>query len=294
MAQDAPDPNAEALLKEISGIEEKQQAAKSREQATLIAQVRAAQSGGPAAANFYEKAVEAVQFEGRKDKGAAYADWKKANADLLRSKEMQTALLLHLRYLGMALERRGMEHPEAMVPAVLAYVNDLVAADKLFAGQPKRSNEQKALLEQPLGQSIFSQWLQLGPWLPGDKVWEPKPGDVAGILEKNVRDALREQRDPQLLQTWDMQMKIEADRITEGRSQHEVDKFNQLTRPRLSFRKAQDMVVLGQPNRAVAEMVTLIRANPTHPDFANWVTAVKALLTKPAGAPSPQENQSAP
>jgi len=280
--EDAAELNADALLKEIAGMEEQQKAAKTKEQASLIAAVRAAQASGTAAANFYEKAVEAIQFQGRKDKAAAFVDWKKANADLLRSKEMQTALLLHLRYLQMALERRGMEHPEVMVPQVLAYVNNLVANDKLFLGQGKPPKEAKNLLDQPLGPSIFSQWLQLGPWLPEDKIWESKPGDVAGILEKNVRGLLREQKDPLVLQTWDLQLKIEAERITEGRSQHEIDKFNTLTRPRLLFLRAQDMVVVGLPNRGAGEMVVLIRANPSHPDFATWVTAVRGLLTKPS------------
>lgn len=286
--EDVSDLKVDALLEEIAGIEEQQKASKTKEQAALIAAIKAARVSGTAAANFYEKAVEAVQFQGRKDKAAAYVDWKKANADFLRSREMQEALLLHLRYLQMALERRDMENPETMVPAVLDYVNSLVAADKVFAGQAKPPDEQKNLLVQPLGQSIFVQWLQLGPWLAGEKIWEPKPGDVAGILEKNVRGLLREKKDPLLLQTWDLQLKIEADRITEGRSQHAIDTFNTLTRPRLLFRRAQDMVVVGQPNRGAVEMVALVRSNPSHPDFSAWLSAVRELLTKASGQTAPQ------
>jgi len=287
--QDLPDLNADALLKEIETMEQKQKATKTQERAAILAAVSGAATTGPVAANFYEKAVEEVQFKGKKDKAAAFVDWKKANADFLRTREMQASLLLHLKYLEMALQRKNMENPEKMVPGIMAYVNEVIAADSVFSGQDKAPKEQSNLLDQPLGQSVFAQWLQLGQWLPEDKIWEQKPGDVGGILEKNVRSILREKKDPMLLQTWDVQLKVEADRITEGRLQHEIDKFNNVTRPKLLFKRAQDMVIVGQPNRAAGEMVALLRANPTHPDFSSWLSTVRGLLaTKPAEQTSPQ------
>ncbi len=281
-AEDISAPNAEKLLGEIALMESKQKETKAQEKKAVLGEVQAAAMNGVAAANFYEKAVEEVQFKGKKDKAAAFIEWKKANGDLMRSKEMQTALLLHLRYLTMALQRKGMEKPETMIPAVLSYVNDLVGDDKLFADQKQKSAEQKALLDQPLGQSLFAQWLKLGQWLPEDKIWESKPGDVAGILEKNVRPLLREKKDPMLLQTWDLQLKIEAGRITEGRSELQIDKFNKTTSPTLQFKQAQDMALIGEPNRAAVKMVAVLREYPLHPDFANWLAAVRGLLKTPA------------
>jgi hypothetical protein len=285
-AQDVPAPNAESLLREIEAMEGKQKDAKAREKKELLGLVQSATASGVAAANFYERAVEEVDFAGRKDKASAFVDWKKSKADLLRSKEMQTALLLHLKYLSLALQRKGMENPEAMTPALMAYVGELVAADRDFLEQKQKPDEQKKLLEQPLGQSVFAQWLKLGQWLPEDKIWEQRPGDVAGILEKNLRPLFREKKDRQILQTWDIQLKLEADRITQGRSEHQIDKFNSTTRPTLQFKRAQDMVAIGQPNRGLVEMVAVIRANPSHPDFANWLATVRGLL-KPADT-SPQ------
>ncbi|MEI6071265.1 MAG: hypothetical protein WCS31_05705 [Verrucomicrobiae bacterium] len=305
--QDVPAPNVEALIREIEAMEGKQKEAKLQEKKAVLGAVLAAAASGSAAANFYEKAVEEVQFTGKKDKGALFADWKKTNAEMLRSKELQTALQLHLKYLSMALQRKGMEKPETMIPPVMAYVNEVVASDKLFASVSPGANETKAqkdertqkeelnkqkktLLDQPLGQSVFSQWLKLEQWLPDAKEWEPKPGDVAGILEKNVRPILREKKDPQIVQTWDLQLKIEADRLTAGRSDFQNDKFNSVTRPTFLFKRAQDMVLIGQPNRGLVEMVAVLRANPSHPDFPSWLTTVRGLL-KPVAPPeqtSPQ------
>lgn len=291
---DVPAPNTESLLREIEAMEGRQKEAKGQEKRAVLGAVQAAAMNGTAAANFYEKAVEEMQFKGRKDKVAAFVDWKKANADMLRTKEMQTALLLHLKYLSMALQRKGMDDPASMIPAVMAYVNELVAADRLFDSDPganpkaQKNRPDQQLLDQPLSQSIFSQWLKLGQWLPDDKIWEPKPGDVAGILERNIRPLLRDKKDPQIVQTWDLQLQVEADRATEARSEHQNDKFNTVTRPTLLFKRAQDMVLIGQPNRGVMEMVSVLRANPSHPDFANWLAAVRGLLKQPAAQTSPQ------
>ena len=223
-----------------------------------------------------------------RDRASLFSDWKKTNAELLRSREMQTALLLHLKYLSMALQRKGMEKPELMIPATMAYVNELVAADKLFNDPKQKQNGANKILDQSLGQSVFANWLKLAQWLPDDKDWEGNPGNVAGILEKNARSILREKKDPQIVQTWDLQLRIEADRLTAGRSDFQNEKFNTTRRPTLLFNRAQDMVLIGQPNRGVIEMVAVLRANPSHPDFPNWLAALRGLL-KPAAAAPPDQ-----
>ncbi len=287
-AQEGSVPNAAAMLREIDVMEGKQLDTKSREKNAVLAAIRAAAINGGAAVNFYEKAVEEVEFKGRKDKAAAFMDWKKENADLLRSKEMQSALLLHLRYLAMALQRQGMEQPEKMIPALMAYVNELVSQDKLLADESTLPDAAKELLQQPIGQSYFAQWLNLEQWLPEGGVWESNPGEVTGILEKNIRPLLREKKDPAILQTWDLQLKIEAARITEGRSDLQIGKFNTITRPTLQFNQAQDMVLVGQLNSGVNKMFALVRENPTHPDFASWVSTLRELLQAQTDLNSPQ------
>lgn len=298
--QDAPPPDLNALAKEIVALELKQKQSKLSEKSMLLAKIQAASASGPAAANFYADAVEAVQFEGTPGKGEAFQEWRKSHEELLRSKEMQTAIQLHLKYLLLAIQRKEIENPGTQLPALMDYVADLVAADDLFVkappppveGKKKKAppqDERTALLDKPLGQSVFSQWLRLDPWLPDAKSWEVKPGDVAGILEKNIRPLLREDKSPNLIQTWDLQMKVEADRITTGRSEYQADSFNSVTRPQLLFKRAQDMILLGQPNRALGEMMVLVRTYPTHPDFAQWLGKVRELIKPNSSAQtSPQ------
>jgi hypothetical protein len=285
--QDVAPPNVESIIKEIEALELKQKQGKVSERNALLGAIQSAAASGSAAANFYTQAVEEVNFKGKKDKVEASIAWKKSHADLLRSKEMQTALLLHLKYLLLALQRKDLEKPETQLPAVMAYLNELIACDDLFADQKPPNEETRGLLAKPLNQSVFAQWLRLGEWLPDDKTWEGQPGNVPGILEKNVRSVMRVQKDPALVQTWDLEMKVEAARITTGRSEHQADQFNAVNRPRLQFKQAQDMIVAGQPNRALAQMITLVRTSPAHQDFPTWVAKIREMVKSVSAQTSP-------
>lgn len=286
--QDVAPPNVDAILREIEALELKQKQGKLTTRNAILSQVQAASINGAAAASFYTQAVEEVNFKGKKDKVEAFIAWKKAHSDLLRSKEMQTALLLHLKYLLMAMQRKDLEKPEVQLPAIMAYLNELISSDDLFANQKPPTDETRSLLDKPLNQSVFAQWLRLGEWLPDDKVWESQPGDIPGILEKNVRTVMREKKDPQLIQTWDLEMKVEADRITANRSDHQADRFNTVTRPRLQFKQSQDMIEIGQPNRALNEMIMLVRTYPSHQDFPSWVEKIRELIMPASAQTSPQ------
>lgn len=287
--KDINPPNSDAILQEIAALEQKQKQGKMTARNAAIGQVRSAAASASAAVNFYTQAVEAVQFKGMKDEGAAFLAWKKNNADLLRSKEVQTALLLHLKYLLMSFDRKDLEKPETQLPALMAYVNEVVSDDDLFSKQTNKqksfNDEARAILDKSINGSVFAQWLSFGEWLPSGQNWELQPGDVPGILEKNIRSVMREKKDPQLIGTWDLEMKIVSARITSGRSTHKADQFNTVDRPRMQFKQAEDMIVIGQTNKGLSTMVALVRANLWHPDFGIWVARIRNLINPASPAP---------
>ncbi len=311
--QDVPAVNADAILRELDQIELQQKQAVLSARQTAVNQVKAAAASGATAADLYEQAVEATQFEGLKNKGGAFADWKSSKAAVLRAKEMQTALMLHLRYLALSLERKGSDKPELFVPPSLAYVNDLASADALFlkqaqsVSQPASSDhdrEQQAidreamklkdeLLNKALTDSIFVKWLRLGSSLPKGEDWELTPGNLPGILEKNIRPAMRLTKNPGLLPTYELEMRVLAERVSMSRREHDATEFNTVVRPRIQLARANDMAALGQKNRAVTEIYTMVKAYPQHPDFGKWVQRIRELLApaapaaEPAPAPAP-------
>lgn len=282
-AQDAPPPDSAAILKELEAIEQKQEQARSTAKNTLIKTLQTAAANGQAATSFFADAVKEVDFAGRRDSVTAFNDWRKNNSDLLRSKDMQTAATLYLRYAALSVQRKGEEDAAPFIEPVLSYVNDLLSVESARGGWPGPAKE---LLDKSLTDSVIARWVRLGDWLPDEKTWERVPGNVNGILEKNVRSELRAKKDPRLIQVWDLQIKTEADRATQGRSDHQVQRFNQVTRPKLLFDRAQDLKALGQPNRAAVEVLGLVRAHPEHPDFGRWVSSLREMV-KPAET-SPQ------
>lgn len=301
--QDGPAVNADAILRDLDQIELKQKQTVLSARQTAINQIRAAAANGATAADLFEKAVEATQFEGTQNKGAAYADWKKAKAPLLRTKEAQSALVLHLRYLALSMERKNADKPDDLVSPSLSYGNDLAVADALFLKltSPDRTKDQQGLdkealklrdelLNKPLTDSIFVKWLQLAPFLPKAEGWELVPGNLSGILEKNVRPVLREQKNAALLPTYELEMKVLADRVTNTHREHDAVTFNTVLLPRIQLARANDMIALGQRNRGIAEIYGMVKKYPQHPDFTKWVGRLRELLTpaKPAAAPAPE------
>lgn len=301
--QDAPAVNVDTILRDLDNIEQQQKQTIVSARQAAMNRLKTGASSGSAAASLYADAVEAVSFEGKANKVSAVNDWKSANADLLKSKEMQAILQLHLKYLLLSLDRGASDQPALFVAPALAYANELFNADSLFTKMEKKSDRpnaerdkqeqalnnqineaRKDLLDKSVADGVFAKWLRLGQWLPKADGWELAPGNLAGILEKDVRGQLREQKDAKLIDTWDMEMRLLAERATSGRLEFAATDFNTVTRPKLMFARANDMIIVGQKNRGVNEIYMLVKTYPQHPEFSKWVDRLRELLKKPEPA----------
>lgn len=288
--RDAAPINPEQTLKEVEQLEAKQKDRLLASKTQMVNILQNSLKNGPAASRLYEDAIESTQFNGRKDKGQAFSDWKKKNADLLRSQEMQTALELHLRYLVLSLSRAASEGGMEFVNPSLSYIIDV---SKILAEQAKGASfppEAKALLDRSLVDSIFTKWMLLGPWLPKASDWELNPSNIDGIFEKNIRAPLRKASSPLLVGTWDLQIKIQADRIAQGQLDYEADKFQMVTQPRLRFSRANDMILVGLKNKGCTEILQLLRSHAEHPDFSQWTEKIREVLSSAPATESPSPN----
>lgn len=282
--QDAAPLDANQVLRELEAAQAKQQQLTQgrRQQTTKVLQE--ALGPGTASANLYEEAVRATQFAGRAKESSDFSAWSKKNADLLRSPEMREAIQFHIRYLLLSL-RRAEDPGTDLAGESLQYAADLAGAmAKHPANRPPR--EAAELLGKPVSEGVFARWLLLDGRLPDPKLWEPSAGNLPGILEKNVRAPWRKQRNPELLRTWEIQIGLLNASAQDSSNNVESERIATLALPSALFARANDRVLLGQPNRAAAEILQIVRSHPAHPDWPAWVARLKELV-QPAPTPAP-------
>lgn len=272
-ADDAAPIDAASALEDLAALQAKHERSAEARRREAIALIRPAVESGAAATRLYGDSVE---NQGQPD----MAEWKKRNADLLRAKPFEEALQLRLRYLLLSLERgRAPEAASRWAAPSLQYAADLarLLTDKSFNAGPKEARD---LLQAPLGEGPFVRWLRLGPLLPPGDLWEQSPGDLGGILEKNVRTAWRKEGNPRLDESWLLELNAGA-ALAEtrvGRGGRSIEDFNNFTAPSLLFRRALDRAAAGQPNRGAADLLDLARRHPAHPEFPAWAAALREML----------------
>jgi hypothetical protein len=279
---DLPALDSAQILQELNALVEKNE---SQQKALLQKQVntlKPATQSGQAAVKLYEDAVkESGSKRDQRGQEITYNDWRRTHAEELRSDSFQAAAQLHARYLQMALEYDP-KNTAASANASWEYAQALART----LSDPKLTPSSKSaieLLQKPAKESVISQWLGVSQKWPSDKFWAPQAGNLVGILDKNVRSVWLEQRDPRLLSTWDLQIRVSED--SAKRQSSESENFASILKPRLVFNRARDMATLGQPNRAAREILLIAQSHPNHPDFSTWVNELKSLLTPAPASP---------
>jgi hypothetical protein len=174
------------------------------------------------------------------------------------------------------------------------------------ADAAKRMHDQIAL--RPLASSAFVQWMRLGEVISDiapprknqkqgqgkaaaeaanpETSWEGTPANIDGIFTLIIQPELRNLKDPHVVDYWDAKLRHESEVATRSKLTFEVDKFNQVRRPQLLWSRSQDLAAIGHKNRAAAEMFSLIKGFPTHPDVPTWIEQLQALLVPPAAEPA--------
>jgi len=299
-SQDVPAPDPTAILKALDQITANANSRIQNRRASALSQLQGATTSGPSAVDFYLQALEKTKYLENHD---AFTEWRHVNQDLTRSLPYQNAALLQLRYLTLALQRSEKQDAFAQIPASLAYLNTLAAQDSLTSfplesskgndlrkslapsknAKPdldeKYAQQSKELLHTPLAQSPVVVWLDISDLLPAGKDFAASAGSYSAIMGNNVQAPLREKLDPRLPGTWDTLIKTEADFTTKSGSAQQAEIFNKTRLPELQFKKAQDTALIGQPHRALNEVMTLIQTYPANPSITEWAVYARTLLT---------------
>jgi hypothetical protein len=249
----------------------------------------------------WEEAVRAVQFDGASREGSQFKEWRDREGDALKEKEAAGAAQLHFKWMALTLQRSQGTPLKELLPAIVTFTKE-VAADQtameaLTQGiehekdaplgnkraKDRRRNDELVkrvhdqILRSPVNGSVAAQALKITTLLEVDS-WEYSAANVDGIFKNIVLPELRAARDPRLLEYWDMKLKREADSVAKSKLAFETEKFNQVRRPELLWNRAQDVLLLGQRNRALNEMFNLIKTYPAHPNASAWIATLEETL----------------
>jgi hypothetical protein len=116
-----------------------------------------------------------------------------------------------------------------------------------------------------------------------DDAWPMTPGDLDGIHRAIILPEYRAAKDPRILEYWDFVIKRETDAVAKRNNDYEQQRFQQIRRSELLWSRAEDMLAIGLKNRAILEMVAVLKANPIHPSASAWMGQIESLV-KPGGA----------
>ena len=301
--QDLPPPqNPTALLKALDQIANGSQALEQKRRTDAISRIQAASSSGISSVEIYLNALDATKYA---DKHQDFLDWKQKNQETFRHASFQNAAQLQLRYLLLGLQRSEQRDALAQVPDYLSYLSSLSGLHFLeepYSTQPQQKGakaqppssdqvlpEAVTLIKQPLSDTAVVEWFQIKDLLPEGEDFEKSSGNYSGILDKNVKSPLRKKKDPRLPGVWDIQITTESAVASASKSQQKSDTFKTTRLPELIFGKLKDTAEIGQPNRAVTEMMKLIQSYSSNPSVQEWIDTAKGLLTnQPASTISPQ------
>ncbi len=319
-AEDAAPVDSALILRTLKTLRDTETAQIKTGKAKALQTIQGAVSDPSHGLEMWEEAVRATQFAGAAREGTAFHDWKEKEGEALKEKECATALYLYYSWLSLTLQRASGAKVKDLLPALVNYTKEATAdatAMEAFVEASKREKEMEGnrkhgqarkgtanddevkrmhdqIVKQSVTSSVVVQWLRMEPYL--DDVtkptqgqaqgsgWEMTPGNVDGIFQRIILPELRAQKDPRVIEYWDMKIRLEADEATRAKKDFDADKFNQIRKPQLLWSRAQDLILIGQKNRGIGEMFKIVQANPTHPEAAAWITALEqALAPTPAG-----------
>jgi len=320
---DTPPVDLKQVLQGLKQFKEQNETGLRARRNNAYKQITAATASNEAAAAFWTNAVLAVQFAGVDHQTAAVRDWLKGEGEGLKAKEGANAARLHLVWLGLAIQHAAGAETRQLLPKVIEFVKQLDADDtamgrvvdqidkaKERAGNSRTATNTKALGEATHGKKMHdsilrmsvksspvAKYLQITD-LVGDAGkngkrddgeapgWEFVPGNVNGIYSAIILPEYRAEKDPRLLDYWDMVIRKGQEGLYAGMPDFEERQWTQVKRPALMWSRAQDLLLIGQRNRAVTEMFNLIKAFPQHPDAPGWITQLEQIITDAGAAPA--------
>lgn len=308
-------PDAATLDVQMAGLAKMREQKKTQYFLQMRDEIGNAISSPGAAGNYVLDCMRKVRFEGHQGANVEFSDWKKKNIGLYSDHDFEQAASLHLRYLALTLKRATLDSAEPVMQEAWDYLGLLNKSQELIVGHLRDPAQVKiqvydekkhevtgemvaqiedvrlanaantrAYIEEMLNGGVngglAAQALKLDKILQGIPEWEMAPGNFSGIMEQDIRSVLRKKKDPRLVATWDDEIAYLGALTKLKKDEQAETSFEKETYPRLRWKQAKDVELIGMPNRALTMRIDLAKQFPQHPDFDQWTSEITSDLEK--------------
>lgn len=280
--EDLPAGETTEMLNELAKLKEQQQKSSDSAFKTIQRQIEEASSSPSAAIQFYSRVHRDIEITGRSGENGEFREWKERQESVLEDRNVRRAVQFHLAYLALTVRRLSGEEIEKLVPDLVSYVSTVFTADDLMETENEDARMLiDAMLNSPLTESVFVRWFQIGDMLAErtkSEDWEMVPGHADTIVETIVLPELRRKKDQRVFQYWEERIAREQAAAMRSKLDFRIATFEKVTKPELLWNRAKEYAKVGMPNRAVKEMLAVLKKYPSHKDARIWIGEVEAML----------------
>lgn len=321
------------IMKQLEVIEA--QVAKGRGDlfSMALSKYRAGAASEAAALALYLDCYKVEHYDKRNLKTTDFQAWKDASETRLKDEEFTKGLVLQLEYLVLSIQAQEADEEkekaalvsalQAFMPRAIAAVQDSMKHTASGAIEEKdrgprngpggrgggrgpggggggggAAGQLAGILRESVKQTEFARALQIDEYLRSQE-WEYSPINIGGIYDSAIFPYFLEFRPLEVAAQWDTRINTELALFKSSMSEAQFAEYYKEKLPALQWNKASYLLQNKiTPINALADMLKIVRENPSHPNAGQWVKELRRLVNEtqapvispgadPAASPAP-------
>ncbi|MBB5352689.1 hypothetical protein HNR46_002937 [Haloferula luteola] len=281
----------ETLLGQLDKLQDAADARVAGRFAVAVAAFREAAASEEAAVSLYLKCIEKVQFDDQYRKSQDFREWRRNEAEKLKSMSFKRALRHQLRWLILTLKVASNESPDVSFEGEASQL-----VNEVF-GDLKNLKDQQQTLKQSVMGTVFAQAYKLTN--VSVKNWPMSPVDLKQVYDEVILPPYRKlERVDDLRAAWMKRIQQESDAqeiwtrqrrdreeddkrvgTKEALRTPEMEKFIAEVYPDLLWQMEVDVFQAGDERAAALRMFQHIEKYMSHPKVEGWAEQLRSLLT---------------
>jgi len=267
-----------------------------------LSKFKQAMAGDKELLDLYLACYKLENFDRKDLKQADFQDWKDRNDAQLKDKDFLIGLRMQLEYLILSVQAQDTKDMGTIIPTLQAYIPKAINAIEETVkrnasgavedknknpnnnNRPRQGGPGAQVLNMLRGgnvrNTVFSKAFQLDDFLKKDD-WEYEPMNIAGVYTKVIFPYYEEKKPAEIPALWETRITAELVLRKATMSETEYQIYYKENQPRLYWAKANYLLnhnitaVL-----ALADMLKIVRDNPTHPDATVWLDELRQSVNK--------------